>query len=136
MERTLLVVKPGSVSFIPTIVISLRNAGLWVAEADSMVLTEHEVRRLYPEKVDEAFFPDIVGYLTSGVSHVWVVEGENAVSIMLSIKGKGNGGGLRGKFARDRVRNILHTSESVEEAKREIGIFFNQEVRGGRREGR
>jgi nucleoside-diphosphate kinase len=85
----------------------------------------------YAEHTEKPFFKGLVKYITSGPVVALVVEGRNAVAEVRKINGATNPlnaacGTIRGDFAQDTGRNVVHGSDSVESAKREIAIYFNE----------
>ena len=95
-------------------------------------ITEDLAKRHYGEHEGKPFFSDLVSFVTSGPVVAMVVEGTEAVSISRSLIGatdpKAAGPGtIRGDFGIDVGRNIVHGSDSLESAKREISLFFNSD---------
>jgi len=93
---------------------------------DEAILKEH-----YAHIADKPFFPEIVEYMTSGPVFGMIVEGENAVQGMRIIMGatkfeEATAGTIRGDFASSTGANVIHGSDSVENAKIEIKRFFNK----------
>ena len=93
--------------------------------------------RHYGEHVGKPFFDDLVAFITSGPVMAMVVQGPSAVGVVRGMMGTTNPveaapGTIRGDFALDIGENIVHGSDSVESAEREIGLFFSDDqlVRG------
>jgi len=124
MEMTLVVIKPRNNLKSMIVRRLFVDNGLEIVSAKRLTMTVEEVSNLYFDKVGTYFFKEILEYLTSDKSLVWVVSGDNAVRKVLDIKGKGGKTGIRGAFAKDRVQNIMHSSDTVEDAKREVSIFW------------
>ncbi|MDD1756543.1 MAG: nucleoside-diphosphate kinase, partial [Methanomassiliicoccales archaeon] len=87
--------------------------------------------RHYGEHKGKSFFPSLIDYITSGPVLCMVWEGENAVASVRALMGKTNPqeaavGTIRGDLAQQTGRNLVHGSDSVESAKREIQLFFNE----------
>jgi nucleoside-diphosphate kinase len=85
----------------------------------------------YAEHVGKPFFKDLVGFITSGPSVAMVVEGRGAISAMRKMNGATNPvdavpGTIRGDFAIETGRNVIHGSDSPESAAREIAIHFKE----------
>ena len=92
-------------------------------------LNEPILREHYAHIADKPFFPDIVSYMTSGPVFGMVVKGENAVKGMRILMGatkfeEATAGTIRGDFAFCTSENIIHGSDSVENAEIEIKRFF------------
>jgi nucleoside-diphosphate kinase len=96
------------------------------------VIAEETATEHYNEHKDRPFFPSLISYITSGPSVSMVIEGVNAVKSMRAINGATNPaeaspGTIRGDLAIETGRNIVHASDSVESAEREIAIHFSED---------
>jgi nucleoside-diphosphate kinase len=94
-----------------------------------MVITEDLAKRHYGEHEGKPFFTDLVSFITSGPVVAMVVEGKEAVSVSRTLIGatdpkEAAPGTIRGDFGIDVGRNLVHGSDSLESAKREISLFF------------
>ena len=83
----------------------------------------------YAEHKGKAFFDPLMSYIAAGPVVAMVLEGEGAVAIVRKMMGKTNSaeaepGTIRGDLALTIGRNIIHGSDSLESAKREIPLFF------------
>jgi nucleoside-diphosphate kinase len=95
-------------------------------------VTKHLLNKHYEEHINKPFFKYLVNYILSGPVVPMVWEGLNAVDIGRTIIGKTNPlesppGTIRGDYALDKGRNIIHGSDSVVSAEREISIWFRPE---------
>jgi len=86
----------------------------------------------YAEHNGKPFYPGLVQYITSGPVVALCLEGKNAVAIVRSMNGATKPwdaapGTIRGDLALDIGRNIVHGSDSVESAKRELAIYFGKD---------
>ena len=86
----------------------------------------------YGEHADKPFFGSLIEYITSSPSLAMVIEGEEAISTIRKLVGATNPleadlGTIRGDFAMDTGRNIIHASDSPDSAEREINLFFNED---------
>jgi nucleoside-diphosphate kinase len=93
------------------------------------VMSEESAKEHYKEHVERPFFASLIEYVTSGPSVSLVVEGKNAIAIMRAVNGATNPvdalpGTIRGDFAVETGRNVVHASDSTESAQREIAIHF------------
>jgi len=130
-ERTLVVVKPGNEHLIPCIKDILRVHGLQVAREERVWLTVEQVGELYSNKRAWTFYTELVAYLTSGYSYVWVVGGENAVAETLKLKGKTHSPfGIRGLYGKDFIHNVFHCSDTRVEVEREMRILLEEDHNG------
>ncbi|MBC6308338.1 nucleoside-diphosphate kinase [Listeria sp. FSL L7-1582] len=134
MERTYLMVKPDGVErgLIGEVVARLEKKGLKLVGAKLMRIDEDLATQHYAEHVGKPFFPDLLQFITSGPVFAMVWEGDEAVAIARLMMGKTNPleagqGTIRGDFAVHMNRNVIHGSDSVENASREIGLFFKPE---------
>jgi nucleoside-diphosphate kinase len=106
--------------------------GLKLVAMKLMVIPKEVAENHYGEHKDKPFFPSLISYITSGPVLAMVWEGESAVSVCRNMMGKTNPkesapGTIRGDFGMQTGMNIIHGSDSVESAEREISIFFKPE---------
>ena len=78
---------------------------------------------------DKPFYPELIKFMTSGPCIPFVIRGKNAIKSVREIMGatnpeEANAGTIRFDFADSIDSNIIHGSDSVESAKREISFFF------------
>jgi nucleoside-diphosphate kinase len=131
MEQTLLIIKPDAVQrrLIGKIITRLEEKGLRLA-ALRMVWADRDLaERLYSVHVEKPFYGALVEFITRGPILAVVVAGPGAVAIVRKLMGATFGsqaepGTLRGDFAMSTRYNVVHGSDSVESAAREIGLFF------------
>ena len=131
MERTLVLVKPDGVQrgLVGEVVSRLERRGLKLAAMKLMQVDEALARRHYGEHVERPFFPGLVSFITSAPVVAMVWEAEKAVEVVRSTMGETNPasaspGTIRGDFGVDIGRNLVHGSDSLESAEREIALFF------------
>lgn len=130
--RTLLLIKPDGVKrgLIGEIIQRIEQKGLKIIELKIMSVDERTAGRLYAEHVRKQFFNSLVDYIMSGPVVAMVLEGKNVISIVRGMVGatdpsKAMKGTIRGDFASSVTQNTVHASDSLESAKREISIFFD-----------
>jgi nucleoside-diphosphate kinase len=130
-ERTLSIVKPDGVqkNVIGEVCRRFEQAGLRIVAARMRRLTQAEAEGFYAVHRERPFFRDLVSYMTSGPVVVQVLEGENAVARNRDIMGatdpkKAAPGTIRADLATSIEQNVVHGSDSLENAVREIGYFF------------
>ncbi len=133
MEQTYIMIKPDGVQrgLIGEVVSRIENRGLKVAAMRMNVMSEESAKEHYKEHVERPFFGSLIEYVTSGPSVSMVIEGKNAVVIMRAVNGATNPvealpGTIRGDFAVETGRNVVHASDSPESAQREIAIHFKE----------
>ena len=136
MERTYLMVKPDGVQrgLCGEIVSRFEKKGLKLVGMKLMVIPKATAENHYGEHKGKKFYDSLISYITSGPVLAMVWEGENAVSICRNMMGKTNPaesapGTIRGDYGMVTGLNIIHGSDSVESAEREIKIFFNNKNR-------
>ena len=134
MERTYLMIKPDGVQrgICGEIVSRFEKKGLKIVAMKMMVIPKDVAENHYGEHKGKPFFPSLIDYITSGPVLAMVLEGEDAVLMCRNMMGKTKPlesapGTIRGDFAMVTGCNIIHGSDSVESAKREISIFFKPE---------
>lgn len=131
VERTLSIVKPDGVrkNVIGEVYRRFEQAGLKIVAARMMKLSQSQAEGFYAVHRDRPFFKDLVTYMTSGPVIVQVLEGDNAVARHREIMGatdpkKAAPGTIRADLAESIEQNVVHGSDSLENAAREIGYFF------------
>ena len=133
LERTLSIVKPDGVqkNLVGEVYRRFERAGLKIIAARMRRLTQSEAEGFYAVHRERPFFRDLVGYMSSGPVVVQVLEGENAVGRNREIMGatdpkKADVGTIRADLAASIEENVVHGSDSVENAAREISYFFSE----------
>lgn len=134
MEQTLVILKPSAVErhLIGEVVNRIEKRGLVISGMKMMQLDEQILREHYSHLVDKPFFPSIVESMTACPVIVMVLSGVDVVSVFRTMTGVTNGraaapGTLRGDYCMSGQANIVHASDSVENAKIEIARFFKSE---------
>jgi nucleoside-diphosphate kinase len=131
VERTLSIVKPDGVekNLIGEVYRRFEQSGLVIVAARMMHLSRSEAEGFYAVHRERPFFKDLCTYMTSGPVIVQVLEGENAVARHREIMGatdpkKAAPGTIRADLAASIEENVVHGSDSLENAAREISYFF------------
>ena len=131
VERTLVLVKPDAVERLLAgeIVARLEQRGLRLRAAKLIRVDEELAQKHYAEHVDKPFFAGLVSFITSGPTLALAVEGESAVSAVRSTMGatdpaKAAPGTIRGDFGLSMPDNLVHGSDSLESAARELALWF------------
>lgn len=134
MERTFLMVKPDGVqrSLIGKIVAKFEEKGFQLIGAKLMMIDSELAEKHYQEHKEKPFFPELVDFITSGPVFAMVWEGKNVVQVARNMMGKTNpaeaaSGTIRGDYGVNVSMNVIHGSDSLESAQREIQLFFNEE---------
>jgi nucleoside-diphosphate kinase len=131
LERTFSIVKPDGVqkNLIGAVYSRFEKAGLKIVAARMLHLTQAQAEGFYAVHRERPFFKDLVKYMTSGPVVVQVLEGDNAVAKNRELMGatdpkKAAAGTIRADFASSIEENVVHGSDSAENAAIEIAYFF------------
>ena len=131
VERTLSIVKPDGVkkNVIGDVYHRFEKAGLRIVAARMMQLSKAQAEAFYGIHRERPFFKDLCTYMTSGPVMVQVLEGDNAVAKNRDIMGatdpkKAAPGTIRADLADSIEANVVHGSDSLENAAREVAFFF------------
>jgi nucleoside-diphosphate kinase len=131
LERTFSIVKPDGVArnLIGEVYGRFEKAGLRVVAARMRRLSKVEAEGFYAVHKARPFFNDLVAYMTSGPVITQVLEGDNAVAKHREIMGatdpkKAAPGTIRADLAESIEHNVVHGSDSLENAAIEIAYFF------------
>ena len=131
IERTYSMIKPDGVEnrHVGEIISRIERAGLTIEKMELTMVTPEQAAENYKEHEGKPFYDGLISYITSGPVVKMVVAGEGAVAVMRKLMGATNcaqaaPGTIRGDFGLTVDRNVIHGSDSVESAEREIGVFF------------
>jgi nucleoside-diphosphate kinase len=129
--RTLVLVKPDGVrrGLIGEIVSRIEKKGLRIVTLRMLQMDRALARRHYAVHEGKPFFNDLVDFITSGPVVAMVLEGEKAVDLVRTMMGetdpkKSAPGTIRGDLGMDIGQNLIHGSDSEENARKEIDLFF------------
>ena len=130
-ERTLVLVKPDAFArgLTGEIIARFERKGLTLVALKQMVLDEGTAKQHYAEHDGKPFFGELVDFITSGPLVAMVLEGESAIKAARQVIGATNPleattGSIRGDFATEVGKNMVHGSDAVESGQREAGLFF------------
>ncbi|MCB2360342.1 nucleoside-diphosphate kinase [Clostridium estertheticum] len=131
MERTLILIKPDGVKrgLIGRIINQYEEKSLEIVALKMITATKDIARKHYSEHEGREYFEKLINYITEGNICAMVLMGEKAIEITRKINGdkdpvKAEVGSIRGKFAIDKTNNLVHASDSIDSAEREISIWF------------
>lgn len=131
IEKTYVMLKPDCVKrgLMGEVISRIERKGYKIVDAKMMNLDEAILKEHYSHMADKPFFPEIVEFMTSGPVLGMIVEGENAVQGMRIIMGatkfeEAAAGTIRGDYAHSTRENLIHGSDSFENAEIEIKRFF------------
>ena len=132
LERTLSIVKPDGVArnLIGEVYRRFEQAGLRIIAARMLCMSEAQAERFYAVHRERPFFRSLVRYMSSGPIVAQVLEGDAAVSRNREIMGatdpkQAARGTIRADLASSIEENVVHGSDSLETAAREIAFFFS-----------
>ncbi|MBD2861302.1 MULTISPECIES: nucleoside-diphosphate kinase [Paenibacillus] len=131
MERTFLMIKPDGVQrgLIGEIVGRFERRGFTLIASKLMMVSKEKAAAHYAEHHGRPYYDDLMNFITSGPVFAMVWQGDQVIALSRIMMGKTNTleagtGTIRGDFAVHTNRNIIHGSDSPENAVREINIFF------------
>ncbi len=134
IQKSFVMMKPDAVQrcLMGKILSRFEEKGLQIVAVKLMQIDEDLAKTHYGEHADKPFFGSLIEYITSSPSLAMVIEGEEAISTIRKLVGATNPleadlGTIRGDFAMDTGRNIIHASDSPDSAEREINLFFNED---------
>lgn len=132
MERTFVMVKPGAVArgLVGEVVGRFERKGLSVRAMKMLKLDEGLAGEHYAEHRGKPFFGELITAITSGPVVAFVLEGPQAVAVARRMMGATNPleaepGTIRGDFGIEIEANVVHGSDSIQSAAREIGLYFS-----------
>lgn len=134
MEKTFLMIKPDGVrrGLIGKVVQRFEDKGFELIGSKLVRLSPAQAAYHYEEHQAKPFYGELIDFITSGPVFAMVWQGENIIALSRSMMGKTNPleaapGTIRGDFAIETGNNIIHGSDSVASAEREIPNFFRPE---------
>ncbi len=133
MERTLAILKPDCVrkNLIGKVISHIESSGFKIVAMKMLKLTPEQAKAFYYVHRERHFYNDLVNFMSSGKIVALVLEKENAVEDFRKLIGatdpkEAEEGTIRRLYADNKQENIVHGSDSVENAKIEISFFFSQ----------
>ena len=129
-ERTLVLVKPDGVRrrLVGEVIRRLEAKGLTLVTARMVHMDKEMASKHYEEHVGKPFFDDLVSFITGGPLLAMAIEGDEAVAVVRTVMGatdpkKAAPGTIRGDLAIELTENIVHGSDSMTSAARELALF-------------
>lgn len=133
-ERTLIIIKPDAMqrNLLGEIISRFERKGLRITGLKMMAIDDLKIGEHYEHHKDKPFFDGLKKYMQSAPVAVMVLSGLNAVAATRLIVGPTRGyeadaGSIRGDFSMSGQCNIVHASDSAENAEKEIYRFFNED---------
>ncbi|MBI2846713.1 MAG: nucleoside-diphosphate kinase [Chloroflexi bacterium] len=141
-QRTLVLIKPDAIQrgLSGAVISRLEGRGLRIVAMKMLHMDEAMAQRHYAVHEGKAFFKGLVEFITSSPIIAIVFEGQDAVEVVRRTMGetdpvKAQPGTIRGDYALDIGHNLVHGSDSLETAGKEIALFFNPgEILGYKRQ--
>lgn len=138
-ERTLSIIKPDGVSrgLIGPVISRLEQEGLKIVAMKMIRMTKAQAKGFYKVHEGKPFFESVTDFMSSGPCVVMILAAEEGIARYRKLMGATNykeaeAGTIRRDFATDIEKNVVHGSDSEENAAYEINYFFNAlEVAGG-----
>ncbi len=134
MERSLVLIKPDAVQrgLIGEITTRLEKEGLKLIAMKMIHMNRELAERHYAVHKGKPFFEDLIAFITSSPVIAIVIQGDNVVEIIRHTMGETNPaksapGTIRGDFALTMKHNLIHGSDSPENAATEIELFFSKD---------
>jgi nucleoside-diphosphate kinase len=131
MDKTLILVKPDAFArgLTGEIIARFESKGLRIAALKHMQMDRALAEQHYAEHDGKPFFGELVDFITSGPLVAMVLEGHEAVKAARQVIGatdplEAAPGSIRGDFALEVGKNMVHGSDSNESAEREAKLFF------------
>lgn len=132
-EKTLVLIKPDGIQrgLVGEVLHRFERKGLKIVGMKMMSLDEVILRDHYQHIVDKPFFPGVAAFMQSAPVMVICLEGLQVVSTVRKLVGitkscDAEAGTIRGDFAMSVACNVVHASDSVENAVSEVSRFFNE----------
>ena len=131
MEETLVLLKPDCLvgRNCGEVLKRFEEAGFIVFGVKMMRLSEEVLREHYAHLADKPFFPEIQEFMQSSSVIALAMRGDNAITRVRDMVGPTDStiaekGTIRGDFGQDKMRNVVHASDSVENGQSELKRFF------------
>ncbi len=135
MERTLILLKPDCLQkqVVGKVISRLEEKNYSIVATRMIQLDDSLLQEHYAHVSDLPFFPEIAAFMSSRPVIAMILEGENVVQGVRDLLGPTDStvapkGTIRGDLGTDRMRNVVHASDSSENAKIEIGRFFSDQL--------
>jgi len=131
-ERTLGILKPDCLrrKLMGTIIHRLEQEGFEIIEGMIKWLTTEEAEGFYTVHYGQPFYENLIKFMTSGAVFVMLLERDNAIAKLREVMGSTDPaeaapGTIRREYASDTRHNVIHGSDSLENAQKEIAYFFS-----------
>jgi len=133
MERMLILLKPDAYKrkLLGKIITRIEDKNFTITAMKMTTMSKKLASEHYAHLTKLDFYPEIESYITSAPVVAMIVEGENVIQIMRTVMGKTRWnealpGTIRGDYANETTENLIHGSDSAENAEIEIKRFFKE----------
>jgi nucleoside-diphosphate kinase len=130
-ERTLVLIKPDAVArgLVGEVIARFERKGLTLSALVLRTMDVELADRHYAEHLEKAFYPPLRDFMTSGPLLAGILTGDEAVDVVRALVGATDGrkaaaGTIRGDLSLSNRENLVHASDSIESAEREIKLWF------------
>lgn len=132
MERSLVLIKPDGVQrgLVGPILSRFEARGLKIVGMKLIQVPAELAQKHYAEHEGKPFYAGLIKYITTGAVVAMVLEGTNAIGAIRKTVGvtksyEADPGTIRGDFALEVGRNLVHASDGLETAQREVALWFS-----------
>jgi nucleoside-diphosphate kinase len=132
LQRSLVLLKPDCIErrMIGRILTRFEDKGLNIVAMKMLKVTPELAKKHYAEHVSKPFYPSLEAFITSAPIVALAVEGLDVVRLIRDMLGATNGlnaapGTIRGDYSSSRQMNLVHASDSLESAARELALYFS-----------
>ena len=133
IEKEFIMIKPDAVqrNLIGEIINRFERSGMRLLAMKFIHVSKEQAEKHYEVHKERPFYPNLVKFITSGPVVAMAFQGLNAVKKTRGLVGATNPvdaapGTIRGDFGLDIGRNMIHASDSVENAELELAIYFDE----------
>jgi nucleoside-diphosphate kinase len=130
-ERTLVLIKPDAVArgLVGEVISRFERKGLTLSALVLRTMDVEMADRHYADHLEKAFYPPLRDFMTSGPLLAGILTGDGAVDVVRALVGATDGrkaaaGTIRGDLSLSNRENLVHASDSVQSAEREIKLWF------------
>ncbi len=134
METTFAMIKPNAIQrgLAGEIISRFENKGLTISAMKMINVSEEQAKAHYKCHEGKSFYPNLLESITSGPVVCLAISGVNAIALVRHMAGATNPlealpGTIRGDYSADMRLNLIHTSDSEDNAKYELGIYFRDD---------
>ncbi len=134
LQRTLVLLKPDCVErrLMGQIIARFEAKGFNISGMKMLRVTPDLAKQHYAEHVSKPFYPSLEAFITSAPIVAMCIEGLDVIRVIREMLGATNGlnaaaGTIRGDFSSSRQMNLVHASDSLASAERELSLYFSND---------